>query len=135
MVVTKRNKLQYLMIALIVVFRYEFVLSVFIVPSRSVRSSNSISVGKVTPLCSSPVDSSESDDRCNPDLAVDQSTKGLEGSKLKANRFSKFAPDANLPTEEFRRQLRENMKADLEERRRNDPNRGNQPAKNYLDGL
>mmetsp|Transcript_10495 Transcript_10495/g.14819 ORF Transcript_10495/g.14819 Transcript_10495/m.14819 type:complete len:144 (+) Transcript_10495:34-465(+) len=54
---------------------------------------------------------------------------------LKANRFHKLAPDANLPTDEFRIQLRENMKADLEERRKNDPNRGNQPAKNYLDSL
>eukprot|EP00978_Attheya_sp_CCMP212_P035011 scaffold150142_cov42-Attheya_sp.AAC.1 len=54
-------------------------------------------------------------------------------SSLKVNRFSKFAPDANLPTEEFRAQLRENMKADLERRRKEDPNRGNQPAKNYLD--
>ena len=29
---------------------------------------------------------------------------------LKANRWSKFAPDANLSTDEFRSQLRENMK-------------------------
>ena len=53
----------------------------------------------------------------------------------KANRWSKFAPDANLPKEEFREQLKENMKADLERRRREDPNRGNQPAKSYLDSL
>eukprot|EP00978_Attheya_sp_CCMP212_P019606 scaffold55212_cov62-Attheya_sp.AAC.1 len=58
-----------------------------------------------------------------------------DSSSLKANRFSKFAPDANLPTEEFRAQLRENMKADLERRRKEDPNRGNQPAKNYLDNF
>jgi len=57
------------------------------------------------------------------------------GVALRANRFSKFAPDANLPADIFRAQLRENMKADLEERRKKDPNRGNQPAKNYLDGL
>ena len=50
-------------------------------------------------------------------------------------RFSKFAPDTNLPTEDFRAQLKENMKADLERRRREDPNRGNQPAKSYLDSL
>jgi hypothetical protein len=31
--------------------------------------------------------------------------------------------------------LKENMKADLERRRRDDPNRGNQPAKTYLDSL
>jgi hypothetical protein len=52
-----------------------------------------------------------------------------------ANRFSIFAPDTNLSQEEFRAQLKENMKADLERRRREDPNRGNQPAKSYLDSL
>jgi hypothetical protein len=56
-------------------------------------------------------------------------------SNLKGNRFSKYAPDANLPTDEFRAQLRENMKADLERRRREDPKRGNQIAKSYLDSL
>jgi hypothetical protein len=56
-------------------------------------------------------------------------------TSLKGNRWSKYAPDANLPTNEFRAQLRENMKADLERRRREDPNRGNQPAKSYLDNL
>jgi len=52
-------------------------------------------------------------------------------------RFSKFAPpdDPNLSAEDFRSQLKENMKADLERRRREDPNRGNQPARNYLDSL
>jgi len=50
-------------------------------------------------------------------------------------RFSAFAPDPNLDTSEFRLQLRENMKADLERRRNEDPNRGNQIAKNYLDSL
>mmetsp|Transcript_1659 Transcript_1659/g.2194 ORF Transcript_1659/g.2194 Transcript_1659/m.2194 type:complete len:134 (+) Transcript_1659:56-457(+) len=54
---------------------------------------------------------------------------------LKANRWSKFAPDASLSTDDFKSQLRENMKADLERRRREDPNRGNQPAKSYLDSL
>ena len=55
---------------------------------------------------------------------------------LKANRFSKFAPDANaLDANDFRSQLKENMKADLERRRAADPNRGNQPTKNYLAGL
>jgi hypothetical protein len=52
-----------------------------------------------------------------------------------ANRFSIFAPDTNLSQEEFRAQLKENMKADLERRRREDPHRGNQPAKSYLDSL
>ena len=54
---------------------------------------------------------------------------------LKGNRFSKYAPDASLDTADFRTQLKENMKADLERRRREDPNRGNQPAKTYLDNL
>ena len=58
-----------------------------------------------------------------------------EGGTLKGNRFSKYAPDASLSTPEFRDQLKENMKADLERRRRDDPNRGNQPAKTYLDNL
>ncbi len=50
-------------------------------------------------------------------------------------RFSAFAPDPSLDDDEFRYQLRENMKADLERRRNEDPNRGNQIAKNYLDSL
>jgi len=62
-------------------------------------------------------------------------TSNSEGGTLRGNRFSKYAPDASLDTAEFREQLRENMKADLEKRRREDPNRGNQPAKTYLDNL
>ena len=52
-------------------------------------------------------------------------------------RFSKFAPEdsEDLSPNEFRAKLKENMKADLEERRRKDPTRGNQPAKSYLDSL
>jgi hypothetical protein len=50
-------------------------------------------------------------------------------------RFSAFAPDPNLSADDFRSQLKENMKADLERRRREDPGRGNQPAKTYLDSL
>jgi len=50
-------------------------------------------------------------------------------------RFSKFAPDLNLEAADFRLQLRENMKADLERRRNADPNRGNQISKSYLDSL
>ena len=57
------------------------------------------------------------------------------GATLKGNRFSKYAPDASLDTADFRTQLKENMKADLERRRREDPNRGNQPAKTYLENL
>jgi hypothetical protein len=71
-----------------------------------------------TPLSSSSSIPSENDDVYNV-----------------ANRFSIFAPDTNLSMEEFRAQLKENMKADLERRRREDPNRGNQPAKSYLDSL
>eukprot|EP00531_Pseudo-nitzschia_arenysensis_P003275 CAMPEP_0116139710 /NCGR_PEP_ID=MMETSP0329-20121206/13456_1 /TAXON_ID=697910 /ORGANISM="Pseudo-nitzschia arenysensis, Strain B593" /LENGTH=120 /DNA_ID=CAMNT_0003634769 /DNA_START=86 /DNA_END=448 /DNA_ORIENTATION=- len=59
-----------------------------------------------------------------------------EEPKGQANtRFSAFAPDPNLGDNEFRSQLMENMKADLERRRNEDPNRGNQIAKNYLDSL
>ena len=74
----------------------------------------------------------------NPALATDVAGADIsnsEGGTLRGNRFSKYAPDASLDTAEFREQLRENMKADLEKRRREDPNRGNQPAKTYLDNL
>jgi hypothetical protein len=50
-------------------------------------------------------------------------------------RFSKYAPDPNLETGDFRSELMDNMKADLERRRRENPDRGNQPAKSYLDSL
>lgn len=50
-------------------------------------------------------------------------------------RFSAFAPATDLSTDDFRAQLKANMMADLERRRREDPNRGNQPAKSYLDSL
>ena len=56
-------------------------------------------------------------------------------SLYKGNKFSIFAPDTDLSDDDFRQQLKENMKADLERRRREDPNRGNQPAKSYLDSL
>jgi hypothetical protein len=59
-----------------------------------------------------------------------------EPTSLRANRFSKFAPDANeLDADDFRSQLKENMKADLERRRAADPTRGNQITRNYLEGL
>eukprot|EP00584_Thalassiosira_punctigera_P007665 CAMPEP_0172528134 /NCGR_PEP_ID=MMETSP1067-20121228/2621_1 /TAXON_ID=265564 ORGANISM="Thalassiosira punctigera, Strain Tpunct2005C2" /NCGR_SAMPLE_ID=MMETSP1067 /ASSEMBLY_ACC=CAM_ASM_000444 /LENGTH=162 /DNA_ID=CAMNT_0013311997 /DNA_START=65 /DNA_END=553 /DNA_ORIENTATION=+ len=59
-----------------------------------------------------------------------------DSGTLKASRFSKYAPDANtLDATDFRSQLMENMKADLERRRVEDPNRGNQPTRNYLAGL
>jgi len=58
-----------------------------------------------------------------------------EEESLKANRWSVYAPDAELPDVEFKSQLKENMKRDLERRRAETPNRGNQPAKHYLDSL
>ena len=63
-------------------------------------------------------------------------TTTVEEEKGQANtRFSAFAPDPNLDANDFRLQLRENMKANLERRRNEDPNRGNQIAKHYLDSL
>ena len=64
-----------------------------------------------------------------------QETEESDSESLKANRWSKFAPDTDLSQDDFREQLKENMKADLERRRRENPNRGNQPAKSYLDSL
>ena len=68
----------------------------------------------------------------NENIITDQSP---DAGMKKANRFSKFAPPPELESEDFRDQLKQNMKADLERRRREDPNRGNQPAKSYLDSL
>ena len=66
-----------------------------------------------------------------------QAPSQLEGqAEGQANtRFSAFAPDQSLEAGDFRAQLKENMKADLERRQKEDPNRGNQPAKSYLDSL
>lgn len=50
-------------------------------------------------------------------------------------RFSKFAPDPNLETSDFREQLRVNMIADVERRRSENPKGGSQLAKDYLDSL
>jgi|SaaInl74LU_5_DNA_1037368.scaffolds.fasta_scaffold72708_1 hypothetical protein len=80
-------------------------------------------------------------DKNSPDLNGNSATERDDdednngGATLKGNRFSKYAPDASLDTADFRQQLKDNMKADLERRRREDPNRGNQPAKTYLDNL
>ena len=74
------------------------------------------------------------DANVNPNQPMDASSEGEEGS-LKANKFSIFAPDADLSKEDFVSELKENMKRDLERRRSEDPNRGNQPAKHYLDSL
>ena len=68
-----------------------------------------------------------------PESSQEETSNHVEGQ---ANtRFSAFAPDINLDANDFRSQLKENMKADLERRRKEDPNRGNQPAKSYLDSL
>lgn len=67
--------------------------------------------------------------------SADDNNDDDDGDTLKYTRFSKYAPDTSLSSEDFRAQLKENMKADLERRRREDPNRGNQPAKSYLDSL
>jgi len=88
------------------------------------------------PLLESPNPKQENeeaklDDSINTNGATDLEKEAFN----RANRFSKFAPDTQLPADEFRAQLRENMKADLEKRRQQDPNRGNQPARSYLDGL
>jgi hypothetical protein len=68
--------------------------------------------------------------------AGEQQSQQQSPSQHQSNtRFSKFAPSTELSSDDFRKQLKERMKQDLEERRRADPNRGNQPAKNYLDSL
>lgn len=74
------------------------------------------------------------DDSTSQNTIEDHNHPGGD-STFKANRWSKHAPDANLPTDEFKNQLKENMKGDLESRRASLPNRGNQPAKHYLDSL
>ena len=80
-------------------------------------------------------------DQNSPDQIGNSATErddcedSTSGATLKGNRFSKYAHDASLDTADFRQQLKDNMKADLERRRREDPNRGNQPAKTYLDNL
>lgn len=85
------------------------------------------------PTFPSPLVSQDSD---VPPLDDSNSITDTTASEGQANtRFSKFAPDLDLDAEEFRLQLRENMKADLERRRNEDPNRGNQIAKSYLDSL
>ena len=80
---------------------------------------------------------SENGDSLNSDVQNEPLPQNDETTPTgQANtRFSKFAPPSNLSDQDFRAQLKENMKADLERRRREDPNRGNQPAKSYLDSL
>ncbi len=80
--------------------------------------------------------SAASDPESAPEAPPQVGSQDLSGEEvMKGNRWSKFAPDTTLSPDEFRSQLKENMKSDLERRRREDPNRGNQPAKNYLDSL
>lgn len=80
-------------------------------------------------------DQNSPDQTGNSATERDDGNNDTGGATLKGNRFSKYAPDASLDTVDFRQQLKDNMKADLERRRREDPNRGNQPAKTYLDNL
>lgn len=83
-----------------------------------------------------PLGSANSPDQIgNSATERDDGEDNTGGATLRGNRFSKYAPDASLDTADFRQQLKDNMKADLERRRREDPNRGNQPAKTYLDNL
>ena len=70
----------------------------------------------------------------NPPKQQNETSSSREEGQANT-RFSVFAPDPSLDASDFRAQLRENMKADLERRRNEDPNRGNQIAKNYLDSL
>ena len=83
------------------------------------------------------LESSSLNDLDESDSEHQQQEQGQEQTHQANTRFSKFAPEdsENLSPEDFRARLKENMKADLEERRRNDPKRGNQPAKSYLDSL
>lgn len=92
-------------------------------PTFALKSSNDGNAGPVFPSYT-------------PTPPPTPETEQTEETKGQANtRFSAFAPDPNLNDDEFRSQLMENMKADLERRRNEDPNRGNQIAKNYLDSL
>lgn len=110
-------------------------------PHRSVSKASRSTLGMVggsdTPYGPTSGGSSQDDDIVNTNDPAGNSAAYQDdaGGALRGNRFSKYAPDANLDTHEFKDQLKENMKADLERRRREDPNRGNQPAKTYLDNL
>lgn len=111
--------------------------------SRSSTSSNNDPIGSyLGNLNNSQASAQEANNKSpqNNDINENNKDNGTDvdedGGTLKASRFSKFAPDANtLDANEFRAQLKENMKADLERRRAEDPNRGNQITRNYLEGL
>jgi hypothetical protein len=104
---------------------------------RWVKSSSTLFASEISSSASwnTSNERKDSSDDVSVNDPSDDSQDSDQESGLRGNRFSRYAPDANLPPDEFRLQLKENMKANLEERRRNNPNRGNQPAKSYLDSL
>jgi hypothetical protein len=102
---------------------------------RWVTSSSSLFTSEISSSASWNNERNDSVDDVSVNESIEDCQEPDQVSGLKGNRFSRYAPDADLPPDEFRQQLKENMKANLEERRRNNPNWGNQPAKSYLDSL
>ena len=105
---------------------------------RCVPPTSSSLLGYLDNLNNTPVSSDDNPNIRNEQTTADNDDDDAEdtGGTLKAARFSIFAPDANtLDATEFREQLKDNMKAELERRRARLPNRGSQAAKNYLDNL
>mmetsp|Transcript_55520 Transcript_55520/g.62847 ORF Transcript_55520/g.62847 Transcript_55520/m.62847 type:complete len:180 (+) Transcript_55520:129-668(+) len=83
----------------------------------------------------------DDDDETNNGSTADDEEKSREGERegQATTRYSKYAPSgdaaAALDSSEFRQQLRENMTADLERRRNEDPTRGNRITEKYLESL
>ena len=82
----------------------------------------------------------DDDDTNNGSTADDEEQSGDgEREGPATTRYSKYAPSgdaaAALDSSEFRQQLRENMTADLERRRNEDPTRGNRITEKYLESL
>lgn len=103
--------------------------------SNTALSVGDMPYGPPSGACSSDSNADGNSAPSEPAVGAAAADTSEGGGTLRGNRFSKYAPDASLDTAEFREQLKDNMKADLERRRREDPNRGNQPAKTYLDNL
>lgn len=85
-------------------------------------------------------DDDDDDDTNNGSTADDEEESGDgEREGPATTRYSKYAPSgdaaAALDSSEFRQQLRENMTADLERRRNEDPTRGNRITEKYLESL
>ena len=112
-----------------------------VAPSHRSISSSSIVVSPMAgsssdlPYGPPPGNQNSPDQNGNSAAERDDGEDNTGGATLKGNRFSKHAPDSSLDTADFKQQLMENMKADLERRRSSLPNRGSQPAKTYLDNL